>query len=75
MAAIVLISDQQFDGKRLYKHVMDFLPRYAQPRFVRIMVKKNNLLSYAYDFVSPAKWPSLIEPTKPLTDSLASKVS
>ncbi|XP_014464272.1 long-chain fatty acid transport protein 6 isoform X1 [Alligator mississippiensis] len=37
MAAIVLISDQQFDGKRLYKHVMDFLPRYAQPRFVRIM--------------------------------------
>ncbi|XP_025062489.1 long-chain fatty acid transport protein 6-like isoform X3 [Alligator sinensis] len=37
MAAIVLISDQQFDGKRLYKHVMDFLPRYAQPQFVRIM--------------------------------------
>ncbi|XP_019372827.1 PREDICTED: long-chain fatty acid transport protein 6-like isoform X5 [Gavialis gangeticus] len=37
MVAIVLISDQQFDGKRLYEHVMDFLPRYAQPRFVRIM--------------------------------------
>ncbi|XP_019410886.1 PREDICTED: long-chain fatty acid transport protein 6-like isoform X3 [Crocodylus porosus] len=37
MAAIVLIFDQQFDGKRLYKHVMDFLPRYALPQFVRIM--------------------------------------
>uniref|UniRef100_A0A663FGP7 Long-chain-fatty-acid--CoA ligase n=1 Tax=Aquila chrysaetos chrysaetos TaxID=223781 RepID=A0A663FGP7_AQUCH len=31
MAAIVLKSDQP------YKHVVDFLPSYAQPRFVRIM--------------------------------------
>ncbi|NXP04120.1 S27A6 protein, partial [Thinocorus orbignyianus] len=37
MAAIVLKPNQPFDGKRLYKHVVDFLPSYAQPRFVRIM--------------------------------------
>ncbi|KAM6227931.1 long-chain fatty acid transport protein 6-like isoform 3-T4 [Spheniscus humboldti] len=37
MAAIVLKPDQSFNGERLYKHVVDFLPSYAQPRFVRIM--------------------------------------
>ncbi|NXN31040.1 S27A6 protein, partial [Nycticryphes semicollaris] len=37
MAAIVLKRDQPFDGERLYKHVVNFLPGYAQPRFVRIM--------------------------------------
>ncbi|XP_025971205.1 long-chain fatty acid transport protein 6-like isoform X2 [Dromaius novaehollandiae] len=37
MAAIVLKPDQSLDGERLYQHVVDFLPSYAQPRFVRIM--------------------------------------
>ncbi|NWY03075.1 S27A6 protein, partial [Nothoprocta ornata] len=37
MAAIVLRPDQDFDGERLYKHVVDFLPSYARPYFVRIM--------------------------------------
>ncbi|NXM04549.1 S27A6 protein, partial [Tyrannus savana] len=37
MAAIVLKPNQAFNGERLYKHVVDFLPCYAQPRFVRIM--------------------------------------
>ncbi|NXN71612.1 S27A6 protein, partial [Himantopus himantopus] len=37
MAAIVLKPDQPFNGERLYKHVVEFLPSYAQPRFVRIM--------------------------------------
>ncbi|XP_050185750.1 long-chain fatty acid transport protein 6-like [Myiozetetes cayanensis] len=37
MAAIVLKPNQAFNGERLYKHVVDFLPSYAQPRFVRIM--------------------------------------
>ncbi|XP_009068571.1 PREDICTED: long-chain fatty acid transport protein 6-like [Acanthisitta chloris] len=37
MAAIVLKPGQPFNGERLYKHVVDFLPSYAQPRFVRIM--------------------------------------
>lgn len=32
IAAIVLKSDQP------YKHVVDFVPSYAQPRFVRIVV-------------------------------------
>ncbi|NXU46297.1 S27A6 protein, partial [Drymodes brunneopygia] len=37
MAAIVLKPHYAFNGERLYKHVVDFLPSYAQPRFVRIM--------------------------------------
>ncbi|NWY91194.1 S27A6 protein, partial [Loxia curvirostra] len=37
MAAIVLKRNHNFNGERLYKHVEDFLPSYAQPRFVRIM--------------------------------------
>ncbi|XP_037980296.1 long-chain fatty acid transport protein 6-like isoform X3 [Motacilla alba alba] len=37
MAAIVLKRYHNFNGERLYKHVEDFLPSYAQPRFVRIM--------------------------------------
>ncbi|KAM9262214.1 LOW QUALITY PROTEIN: long-chain fatty acid transport protein 6-like [Morus bassanus] len=36
MAAIVL-TWPTFNGERLYKHVVDFLPSYAQPCFVRIM--------------------------------------
>ncbi|NXA92041.1 S27A6 protein, partial [Melanocharis versteri] len=35
MAAIVLKCHHTFNGERLYKHVVDFLPSYAQPRFVR----------------------------------------
>ncbi|NWV47247.1 S27A6 protein, partial [Daphoenositta chrysoptera] len=37
MAAIVVKRHHTFNGERLYKHVVDFLPSYAQPRFVRIM--------------------------------------
>uniref|UniRef100_A0A674G7D3 long-chain-fatty-acid--CoA ligase n=2 Tax=Taeniopygia guttata TaxID=59729 RepID=A0A674G7D3_TAEGU len=37
MAAIVLKCYHNFKGERLYKHAEDFLPSYAQPRFVRIM--------------------------------------
>nr|XP_038027216.1 long-chain fatty acid transport protein 6 isoform X3 [Anas platyrhynchos]XP_038027217.1 long-chain fatty acid transport protein 6 isoform X3 [Anas platyrhynchos]XP_038027218.1 long-chain fatty acid transport protein 6 isoform X3 [Anas platyrhynchos] len=37
MAAVVLKPNQAFDGERLYKHLVDFLPSYARPRFVRIM--------------------------------------
>ncbi|XP_055555382.1 long-chain fatty acid transport protein 2-like [Falco biarmicus] len=37
MAAVVLKPDQPFNGERLYKYVVDFLPTYAQRCFVRIM--------------------------------------
>lgn len=40
MAAVVLKPNQAFDGERLYKHLVDFLPSYARPRFVRIMVRQ-----------------------------------
>ncbi|XP_075583213.1 long-chain fatty acid transport protein 2-like [Pelecanus crispus] len=34
--AIVLKRDQPFNRERLYEHLVDFLPSYAQPQFVRI---------------------------------------
>uniref|UniRef100_A0A8C4UQL4 long-chain-fatty-acid--CoA ligase n=1 Tax=Falco tinnunculus TaxID=100819 RepID=A0A8C4UQL4_FALTI len=37
MAAVVVKPDQPFNGERLYKYVVDFLPTYAQRCFVRIM--------------------------------------
>ncbi|XP_069507365.1 long-chain fatty acid transport protein 3 [Ambystoma mexicanum] len=36
MATVVLRPAHEFDGKRLYKHVVEFLPSYARPRFLRI---------------------------------------
>lgn len=56
MAAIVLKPDQPFNGERLYKHVVEFLPSYAQPRFVRIMVRKL-VASYYLSSVWPENWP------------------
>lgn len=43
MAAIVLKCYHNFKGERLYKHAEDFLPSYAQPRFVRIMVRQSGV--------------------------------
>ncbi|XP_005989690.1 long-chain fatty acid transport protein 2 [Latimeria chalumnae] len=36
MAAIKLKEGKKFDGPNIYKHVMEYLPNYARPRFVRI---------------------------------------
>lgn len=36
MAAVTLNEDTQFDGSRLYSHVIGYLPSYARPRFIRI---------------------------------------
>ncbi|XP_053321112.1 long-chain fatty acid transport protein 2 [Spea bombifrons] len=36
MATIRLRDEYEFDGRKLYAHVRDFLPNYARPRFVRI---------------------------------------
>ncbi|KAJ1136946.1 hypothetical protein NDU88_003359 [Pleurodeles waltl] len=36
MASIQLKVGQCFDGQKLYDHVLDFLPRYAAPQFIRI---------------------------------------
>ncbi|XP_076983968.1 long-chain fatty acid transport protein 2 [Tamandua tetradactyla] len=36
MASIKLKEDHEFDGKKLFVHVTDYLPSYARPRFVRI---------------------------------------
>ena len=56
MAAIVLKPEQPFNGETLYKHVVDFLPSYAQPRFVRIMVRQS-VASYLYlSSVWPENW-------------------
>ncbi|XP_004421620.1 PREDICTED: very long-chain acyl-CoA synthetase [Ceratotherium simum simum] len=36
MASIKMKEDCEFDGKRFFKHVADYLPSYARPRFLRI---------------------------------------
>ncbi|KAM8971844.1 long-chain fatty acid transport protein 2 isoform 2-T2 [Pelodytes ibericus] len=36
MATIKLREEYEFDGRKLYAHVRDFLPNYARPRFIRI---------------------------------------
>uniref|UniRef100_A0A9L0J7P3 long-chain-fatty-acid--CoA ligase n=1 Tax=Equus asinus TaxID=9793 RepID=A0A9L0J7P3_EQUAS len=36
MVSIKLKEDREFDGKKFFKHVVDYLPSYARPRFLRI---------------------------------------
>lgn len=36
MASIKMKEDHEFDGKKVFKHVADYLPSYARPRFLRI---------------------------------------
>ncbi|OWK09778.1 SLC27A2 [Cervus elaphus hippelaphus] len=36
MASIKIKADHEFDGRKLFKHVVDYLPSYARPRFLRI---------------------------------------
>ncbi|XP_006831728.1 PREDICTED: very long-chain acyl-CoA synthetase-like isoform X1 [Chrysochloris asiatica] len=36
MASIKIKEDCEFDGKKLFKHIADYLPSYARPRFLRI---------------------------------------
>lgn len=36
MASIRMKEGHEFDGKKLFKHVADYLPGYARPRFLRI---------------------------------------
>uniref|UniRef100_A0A8C5VH99 long-chain-fatty-acid--CoA ligase n=1 Tax=Microcebus murinus TaxID=30608 RepID=A0A8C5VH99_MICMU len=36
MASIKMKENHEFDGKKLFQHVADYLPTYARPRFLRI---------------------------------------
>ncbi|XP_017297454.1 very long-chain acyl-CoA synthetase [Kryptolebias marmoratus] len=36
MAAVTLKKDEEFDGSKIYNHVVNYLPSYARPRFIRI---------------------------------------
>ncbi|XP_035508289.1 very long-chain acyl-CoA synthetase-like [Morone saxatilis] len=36
MAAITVNEGAQFDGSKIYNHVVNYLPSYARPRFIRI---------------------------------------
>lgn len=36
MAAVTVTEDAQFDGRKLYQHVSEYLPSYARPRFIRV---------------------------------------
>ncbi|XP_060780513.1 long-chain fatty acid transport protein 2-like [Neoarius graeffei] len=37
MAALTIKEQQEFDCKKAFNHVTNFLPAYAQPRFIRIL--------------------------------------
>lgn len=39
MAAIKMKENCEFDGKKIFNHVADYLPTYARPRFLRIQVR------------------------------------
>ncbi|XP_007081895.3 very long-chain acyl-CoA synthetase [Panthera tigris] len=36
MASVKMQENHEFDGKKLFNHVVDYLPSYARPRFLRI---------------------------------------
>ncbi|XP_021796244.2 very long-chain acyl-CoA synthetase-like isoform X2 [Papio anubis] len=36
MASIKMKENHEFDGKKLFQHIADYLPSYARPRFLRI---------------------------------------
>ncbi|XP_054868092.1 long-chain fatty acid transport protein 2 [Amphiprion ocellaris] len=36
MAAVTVKREAQFDGKKIYNHVVNYLPSYARPRFIRL---------------------------------------
>lgn len=38
MAAVVLKQDHELAGRKLYHHLVETLPAYAWPRFLRIQV-------------------------------------
>lgn len=38
MAAVTLKKEVQFDGRKIYNHVVSCLPSYARPRFIRMQV-------------------------------------
>lgn len=40
MAALVLKDGEEFDCLDTYKQVVNYLPSYARPRFIRIQVNK-----------------------------------
>ena len=39
MASVKMKENHEFDGKKLFNHVVDYLPSYARPRFLRIQVR------------------------------------
>ncbi len=38
MAAVTVKENSQFDGSKIYNHLVSYLPSYARPRFIRIQV-------------------------------------
>lgn len=39
MASIKMKEGHEFNGNELFKHIADYLPPYARPRFLRIQVR------------------------------------
>lgn len=58
MASIKIKADHEFDGRKLFKHVVDYLPSYARPRFLRIQVRPRCYqVQLSFLFETPASLP------------------
>ncbi|XP_068131709.1 long-chain fatty acid transport protein 2-like [Hyperolius riggenbachi] len=62
MASITLKENRSFDGKKLYGILLDYLPNYARPRFVRI--KDSMEITGTYKHI---KWHLMNDGFNPLT--------
>lgn len=50
MAAVTLKEGEEFNCSDTYKQVVNYLPAYARPRFIRVQVKKKKVIHYALCF-------------------------
>lgn len=47
MAAVTLKEGEDFNCSDTFKQVINYLPAYARPRFIRIQVKPKEVICYA----------------------------
>jgi solute carrier family 27 fatty acid transporter 2 len=40
MASLKIKENYEFNGKKLFQHIAEYLPSYARPRFLRIQVRR-----------------------------------
>lgn len=51
MAAVTLKEGEDFDSLHIYKLVVNYLPAYARPRFIRIQVKEKRIQNRVFNLI------------------------